>query len=312
MKRLLVVNLIIITGATATGKTDLAIELAKKINGEIISADSMMVYKYMDIGTAKPSIEERQGIPHYLIDVVEPSQDFSAKDFVEKADKKIKEIKNKGKIPIIVGGTWLYIQALLYGLAKAPEGDWEIREKLYAEDTKKLYEELKKVDPDYANKIHFNDKKRIIRALEVFYITNKPFSQFLKEHSFAEKRYRFCGYVINRPKENIMERIEKRVEKMLEMGLIEETENLLKMGFEKALTSMQAIGYKELIPYIKGEKKLDEAKGEIIKNTKKFAKRQLRAFRSKFNEKKDWEWLDISSYTNEEVLDKIIKKYYQK
>jgi len=306
------VNLIIITGATATGKTDLAIELAKKINGEIISADSMMVYKYMDIGTAKPSIEERQGIPHYLIDVVEPSQDFSAKDFVEKADKKIKEIKNKGKIPIIVGGTWLYIQALLYGLAKAPEGDWEIREKLYAEDTKKLYEELKKVDPDYANKIHFNDKKRIIRALEVFYITNKPFSQFLKEHSFAEKRYRFCGYVINRPKENIMERIEKRVEKMLEMGLIEETENLLKMGFEKALTSMQAIGYKELIPYIKGEKKLDEAKGEIIKNTKKFAKRQLRAFRSKFNEKKDWEWLDISSYTNEEVLDKIIKKYYQK
>ena len=302
-------KLIVITGPTATGKTEIGIELAKKINGEIISADSMMVYKYMDIGTAKPTKEEMQGIPHYLIDVVEPYEDFSAKDFVEKADEKIKEILEKEKVPIIVGGTWLYIQALLYGLAKAPEGDWKIREKLYKEDNISLYSRLKDIDPQYASKIHPNDKKRVIRALEVYLTTGKPFSKYLEEHSFKEKRYDFIGFVFTRPREEIMERVEKRVENMIEKGLVEETKNLIKMGFENAITSKQAIGYKELIPYIKNEISLEEAKEEIIKNTKKFAKRQIRALKNKFKEDKNWKWLDVSQYTKQEVLDKIIKNY---
>ncbi len=302
-------KLIVITGITATGKTDLSIELAKKLNGEIVSADSMMVYKYMDIGTAKPSLEERQGIEHYLIDVVEPSESFSVKDFLKKADESIKKIYSKGKTPIIVGGTWLYIQALLYGLADAPETDWDLREKLYKEDSYKLYRKLLEVDKDYAEKIHPNDKKRIVRALEVYITTGKPFSSFLKEHSFRKSRYSFTGFVLNRPKEEIMERIEKRVERMFEKGLVEEVKKLIEMGFENAITSMQAIGYKELIPYIKGEISIEEAKEKIIKNTKSFAKRQIRSFRSKFKDENKWEWLNVSNYTKEEVLDKIIKKY---
>ncbi len=302
-------RIIVITGATATGKTDISIELAKKIDGEIISADSMMVYKYMDIGTAKPSIQERQGIPHHLIDIVEPSEEFSVKDFVEEADKRIKEIYEKGKVPIVVGGTWLYIQSLLYGLSKAPEGNWEIRNQLYKEDTCKLYKYLEEVDLEYAKKIHPNDKKRIIRALEIYLTTGKNFSSFIKEHSFKEKRYDFIGFVFERPREDIMKRVEDRVEKMIEKGLVEETKNLLDMGFESSITSMQAIGYKELIPYLKGKISLEEAKNMIIKNTKKFAKRQIRTFKSKFTPEKGWNRIDISRYTNKEVLDKIIKKY---
>ena len=171
-------KIIIITGTTATGKTEVSIGLAKKINGEIISADSMMVYKYMDIGTAKPSIEERQGIPHYAIDVVYPNETFSVQDFLNIAKEKIKDIQKRGKTPIIVGGTWLYIQSLLYGLSPAPPANESIRKKLYEESNEKLYEKLKKVDPIYAKKVHINDKKRIVRALEVYYLTGKPFSSF--------------------------------------------------------------------------------------------------------------------------------------
>lgn len=297
-------KIVILTGPTATGKTELSIELAKRIDGEIISADSMMVYKYMDIGTAKPSIEERQGITHYLIDVVYPDEKFSAKDFIELADEAIEKIVEKGKVPIIVGGTWLYIDALLYGLSDAPEGDWELREKLYKVDTEKLYRKLLEVDPEYAKKIHQNDKKRIIRALEVFFKTGKPFSFFQKEHSFKEKRYEFVGFCLTRDREEIMDRIEKRVNKMIKTGLIEETKRLIDMGYEDSITSMQAIGYKELIPYIKGLVSLDEAVKEIIKNTKSFAKRQIR----KFRKKDELININLSDYKNEEALSKIIEK----
>ncbi len=300
-------RLIVITGTTATGKTELSIELAKRINGEIISADSMMVYRYMDTGTAKPTIEERQGIPHYLIDVVNPDEEFSAKDFLEMADKKIKEIIQRGKIPIVVGGTWLYIHTLLYGLTDAPPSDWKLRENLYKRDKKELFSELERVDPLYASKIHPNDKKRVIRALEVYYITGKPFSYFHKKHRFTEKRYSFTGFILERKKDEIMDRIEKRVEAMFEKGLVEETKKLLEMGYEKAITSKQAIGYKELIPYLKGEKDLQSAKEEIVKNTKDFAKRQIRTFRSKLKGE-NWHRIDISNYTKNKLLDTIIKK----
>ena len=299
-------KILVITGTTATGKTELSIQLAEKINGEIISADSMMVYRYMDIGTAKPTEEERRGIPHHLIDVVDPDNDFSVKEFVEIADKKIEEISKRRKIPIVVGGTWLYIQALLYGLTDAPPTDWQTRKKLYEKDNKELYSILREIDPEYASKVHINDKKRVIRALEVYYTSGIPFSEYHKKHRFKEKRYSFTGFVLHRPKDEIMDRVEKRVDNMLERGLVEEVKTLLDMGYESSLTAKQAIGYKELIPYIKGEISLSQARDDIIRNTKNFAKRQIRTFRSKF---KNWEKIGVSSYTKQELLDTIIKKY---
>ena len=302
-------NIIVITGTTATGKTDLSIELAGRLNGEIVSADSMMVYRYMNIGTAKPSLEERKGIQHYLIDVVDPDYDFSVKDFMEIADKSIKEIIKKGKVPIVVGGSWLYIHTLIYGLTDAPPTDWKLREKLYKKDSRLLFEQLTDIDPEYASKIHINDKKRVVRALEVYMLTGKPFSYFHKKHGFKEKRYNFIGFVLEREKKELMERIQIRVEEMFRKGLVDEVKKLLDLGYEDALTAKQAIGYKELIPYIMGRTTLEKAKEEIIKNTKDFAKRQIRTFRSKLKPYKNWEKIDLSNYTKEKLLDTIIKKY---
>ena len=299
-------KIVVITGTTATGKTEFSIELAAKIDGEIISADSMMVYKYMDIGTAKPSIEERKGIPHYLIDVIYPNENFDVKDFVNLASQKIKEIKEKGKIPIIVGGTWLYIQSLLYGISNAPEGNWEIRNELYKEESDVLYGKLKEIDPVYALKIHPNDKKRIVRALEVYYISGKPFSSF--HNKSKEPKYDFTGFVFERPRDEIMKRIEERVNLMFKEGLLDEVKFLIERGYEKSITSMQAIGYKELIPYFKGETSLDEAKCNIIKNTKKFAKRQIRTFSTKFRDK-NWEFIDIKNENN--LINYILNKIKQ-
>ncbi len=300
--------LIVLTGVTATGKTDLSLELAETIGGEIISADSMMVYRHMDIGTAKPTKEERKRINHYLIDIVDPSEDFTVKDFISEADKAVNEIIKKGKIPMVVGGTWLYIQSLLFGLTDAPEGNFKLREKLYRFDSEELYSKLKRVDPDYADKIHVNDKKRIVRALEVYLTSKKPFSYYLSKHNFEERRYDFIGFILERDRDELMVRIEKRVEKMFKEGLIDEVKFLVEMGYENFLTSSQAIGYKEVVPYLKGEVTLDEAKDQVVKNTKRFAKRQIRTFRSKFKNPNMWNRVDMSNYTNREVLYKIIEK----
>ena len=299
--------MIIIAGATATGKTELGIKLAKLLDGEVISADSMMVYKYMDIGTAKPSIEEREGIEHHVIDLILPSQSYCVKDYIEDFDKAVKKIKEKGKIPIVVGGTWLYIQGALYGLSDAPESDWKLREKLYSLNNLELYQELQKVDPQYANKIHVNDKRRIVRALEVYYLTKKPFSFFLNQHNFKSKRYNFLGFILERDRQELMDRIELRVEKMFEKGLVEEVKKLVDMGFKDSLTSMQAIGYKEVLPYLDKKISLEDAKKCIIENTKDFAKRQIRTFRNKT----DFEKIDASKFEVNEILDYIYKKYTQ-
>jgi tRNA dimethylallyltransferase len=297
--------MIVIAGATATGKTELGIKLAKLLDGEVISADSMMVYKYMDIGTAKPSVEEREGIEHYVIDVVLPSQNYSVKDYIEDFDKAVQKIREKGKIPIVVGGTWLYIQGALYGLSDAPEGDWTLREKLYSLDNLELYTQLQKVDPEYANKIHVNDKRRIVRALEVYYLTGKPFSFFINQHNFKSKRYNFLGFILERDRQELMYRIEIRVEKMFEKGLVEEVKKLIDMGFKDSLTSMQAIGYKEILPYLDKKISLEDAKKCIIENTKDFAKRQIRTFRNKT----DFEKIEASKFEANEMLDYIYRKY---
>lgn len=302
-------KIIVITGTTATGKTEVSVELARRINGEIVSADSMMVYRYMDIGTAKPTPEERRGIQHHLIDIVDPDYEFSVKDFIVTADQSIKKIKEKGKIPIVVGGSWLYIHTLIYGLTDAPPTDWNLRESLYKKDIHLLFEQLKKIDPEYASKIHKNDKKRVVRALEVYMLTGKPFSYFHKKHRFKEQRYDFVGFVFEREKNELMERIKIRVEEMFKKGLVNEVEKLLELGYENTLTAKQAIGYKEVIPYIKGQITLEKAKGDVIKNTRDFAKRQIRTFRSKLKSDENWEKIDLSNYTKEELLDTIIKKY---
>lgn len=291
--------MIVIAGATATGKTELGIKLAKEINGEIISADSMMVYKYMDIGTAKPTLEEREGVYHYVIDVVYPGENFSVKDYVEHFDKALSCILNKGKIPIVVGGSWLYIQTALYGICDAPQGDWQLRENLYKQKNEELYSKLMEIDPIYVKKVHLNDKRRIVRALEVYYLTGKPFSYFLQNHSYTKPRYNFVGFILERDRDELMERIEMRVEKMFINGLVEEVEGLLQMGYKDALTSMQAIGYKELIPYLEKRIDIQDAKSSIIKNTKDFAKRQIRTFRNKTN----FEYLKI----DEKNIDLIVK-----
>lgn len=297
-------KVIIIAGATATGKTELGIRLAKEIGGEVVSADSMMVYKYMDIGTAKPTEEERDGITHHIIDVVYPDENFSVKDYIQLFDRAVKDIIDRGKIPVVVGGSWLYIQTAIYGIAEAPEGDWQLREKLYYQDSQKLYQELIRVDTLYAQKIHPNDKRRIVRALEVYYLTGKPFSYFIGKHRYSKQRYEFSGFILERDRQELMERIEKRVEKMFQFGLVEEVGRLIEMGYKDALTSMQAIGYKELIPFFEKSTSLQDAKHSIIKNTKKFAKKQIRTFRNKTN----FEYLKIETNNIDLILRQILQR----
>ncbi|MGC8852713.1 MAG: tRNA (adenosine(37)-N6)-dimethylallyltransferase MiaA [Hydrogenobacter sp.] len=294
--------LIIIGGPTASGKSSIACLVAQALDGEIISADSMSVYKHMDIGTAKP-IECMKVIKHHLVDILEPGELFDAKIFEEMSLRAIEDIKRRKKIPIVCGGTYLYIQALLYGIEETPPPDWSLRQRLYAIAEKKgsayLYEKLKVVDKKYAMKISPQDSRRIVRALEVFLQTGRPFSSF---HRWGIPRFEFKGFYIKLSWETLSRNIEKRVMEMLERGLVDEVKRLLDMGFENFLTSQQAIGYKELIPYLKGLISLEEAIESIVKNTKDYAKRQIRWFR-----KQGWEEVDAESLGLEGSANHIIK-----
>jgi tRNA dimethylallyltransferase len=268
---------IIILGPTSVGKSRFALQLAQQINGEIISADSMQVYRYMDIGTAKPSAEERSVVPHHLIDIVDPDEEWTVSLFVQRAKEKIEEIKKMGKTPIVVGGTGLYLWSLInnFSFPIAPK-DPVIREELAKDETSSLFERLNKIDPLSASRIHPNDKKRIIRALEVFLLTKRPISQ-IQKHGDDWEKYRLKG--LNLPREALNKNIETRVDKMIENGLVDEVNNLLEMGFSPSLSSLQAIGYKEIIESLQGETSLNEAVNKIKKNTRNFAKRQMIWFR---------------------------------
>ncbi|RUM89023.1 MAG: tRNA (adenosine(37)-N6)-dimethylallyltransferase MiaA [Thermovibrio sp.] len=290
--------LIVIAGPTATGKTDFSIELARKIGGEIISADSMQVYRGLDVGTDKVSEEIRREMPHYLIDVVEPWEKFSVADFVRLADRAVEEIWKKGKYPIVVGGTGFYIKSLLYGLPETPPSDEEVRRELQKLPTEELYERLLKVDREYAERVGSRDRKRIVRALEVYEITRKPITAF---KVWGERpRYPFLGYFLYRNRPELYKRIEERVDSQIRRGLIEETKKLLTYG--RDLTAFQALGYKEMLEYLDGKKSLEEAVRTLKSRTKNFAKRQFTWFRKEGG----FKWINLSEIPEEEVI-KVIE-----
>ena len=274
-------NLVVITGPTAVGKTNISIKLAKEINGEIISADSIQVYKDLDIGSAKITEEEMDGVKHYLIDVLEPTDEFDIYTFKNLAEKAIDEIYTKGKIPIIVGGTGFYIQSVLYDI-DFEETHVDIQYRKELEELVGLYgneyihKMLEDVDPEYAASIHPNNVKRVIRALEFYHENNIPLSEHNKEQKENESPYNFTYYVLNDDRDVLYERINKRVDKMFDDGLIDEVKSL---SLDESNQSMQGIGYKEVLEYLNGNVSLDECKELIKKNTRHFAKRQLTWFR---------------------------------
>ena len=285
------IKTLVILGPTAAGKSAFAIKQAQKLQGEIISADSMQVYRGMDIGTAKLPFKERRGLPHYLIDVRDPDEEWTVSDFVEEARRLIPEIKSRGKTPIIVGGTGLYLWSLLKGFSfPISPADKALRAKLGAIPTPTLYARLSTVDPKAAEKIHENNKKRIVRALEVFELTGRPISQLqeprrastllgtlsLSKGSVAGS-FQLIG--LSPPREALYARIEQRVDDMIEKGLAEEVEGLLKKGYSKNLNSMQALGYKETIEYLEGRWTKEKMIEELKKRTRNFAKRQMTWFR---------------------------------
>jgi len=273
----IIAPIVAITGPTASGKSTLAIQMAKDINGEIISADSRLVYKGFDIATAKPTIEERQGIEHYLIDVVEPEIDYSVANFFDDAKIAIEKIRQKGKIPIVVGGTGLYFRVLLedFDLPRV-KPDYKLREELEHLDTKELHEMLKKLDPVSAEKIHFNNKVKIIRAIEVCKTLEKPHSKAAKK---KEPEFQVEWIGLNPPnRADLYERINNRVDEMIEKGLVEETKLLLaKHG--RINNFINTIGYQEILEYLDNNISLDEAISNIKQNTRRYAKRQLTWFR---------------------------------
>lgn len=302
--------LIILTGPTAVGKTSLSIKLAKAANAEIISADSMQVYKYMDIGTAKITEEEKMGVPHYMIDELEPDEEFNVYVFKNKAEKYIEDIYSRGHIPMIVGGTGFYIQSIYKDIDfTETKTDHTYREELMkiAEEKGNQYvhDMLKKIDPVSAENIHMNNVKRVVRALEYYNQTGELMSQHNEEQSIKESPYNYVYFVLNDNRDILYDRINTRIDKMVEEGLINEVESLLKKGYNENLVSMQGLGYKEIVPYIKGECTLEEALYILKRDTRHFAKRQLTWFRRE----PDVTMLDISEYggDREKVYEKMLE-----
>lgn len=300
-------KILVIGGPTAVGKTELSIELSKRLNGEIISADSMQIYKYMDIGSAKVSKEEMNGVVHHLIDVVDPSENFSVADYKEQGEKAIKEIILRGKLPIIVGGTGLYINSLTCNMNfTEAEKDEEYRkdlDKLANEHGNNyIHEMLKDIDPISYKEIHANNRKRVIRALEVYKLTGKPFSSYNAGEDFYKSEYDVHYYVLTMDREKLYERINLRVDIMMEKGLLEECIKLKEMGYTSSMQSMQGIGYKEILYYLEGDVKLQEAINIIKQGSRNYAKRQLTWFRRDPRVT----FLDKDKLSDVEILEKVI------
>ncbi len=301
--------LIIISGATAVGKTELSIKLAQMINGEIISADSMQVYKNFNIGTAKASSRDMEGIKHYLIDELDADEEFNIYEFKTRAEKYINKILLEGKIPIIVGGTGFYIQSVLYDIDFSEEGaNTKYRQQLEDLAKKKgraaLHDMLLQVDPVSAEKIHENDIKRVIRALDYYHENKKPISEHNYVQHQKEAVYNYAYFVLNRDRQTIYDRINKRVDIMISEGLVDEVKDLLNSDISPDSLAMQGLGYKETVRYINGEITLDELSELIKLGTRHFAKRQI----TWFKREKDVDWLNYEDYSDvDHMLNKMIE-----
>lgn len=306
-------KLIVIVGPTGIGKTSLSLEVANIVGGEIISADSMQIYKYMDIGTDKIKENEMQDIPHHLIDFLEPDEDFSVSNYSNKAKEMISKINDKNKIPVLVGGTGLYINSIVYNLNFTKvASDENIRAKF--EQIKEefgneyLLNILREIDPKSAERINVNDTKRVIRAIEIYKITGKPMSLHNKNFRKENNDYDLVMIGLNMDRKNLYDRINHRVDAMIEKGLVDEVNGLLKSGYEKDLISMQAIGYKEIIMYLEGSITFDRAIELIKQGSRNYAKRQLTWFRrdNRIN------WFDIDEYENIDELASVAIEYINK
>ena len=288
---IIIKDLIVITGPTASGKTAMSVELAKILGAEIVNADSMQIYKYMDIGTAKPDMEERQGIPHHLIDIAEPDEQFSVARYCECAKEAIDAVHAKGKPVVMVGGTGLYVDSLVNNIQFSEiDADDEYRAKMDALADEKgneyLYNMLCEIDPVSGAKISVSDRKRIIRALEVYHLTGKTITWHNEQSRSVPSPYNTTMFAIDVDREVLYDKINRRVDIMMEKGLLNEVKNIINMGIKRDFTSMQAIGYKEIAEYLDGEITLDEAIDKIKQGSRRYAKRQLTWYRR--NEKINW------------------------
>lgn len=307
--------LVVLTGPTAVGKTELSIALAKEIGGEIISADSMQVYRHMDIGSAKIRPEEMQGVPHYLIDAFLPNEEFHVVKFQEYAKHYVKEILARGNVPILVGGTGFYIQAVLYDIdftESKENSKLRIQLEQFAKEqgAAKLHERLAAVDPEAAATIHPNNIKRMIRAIEFFEQTGEKISRHNEEERQKQSPYNSAYFVLNEERQVLYQRIEKRVDRMMEQGLVEEVTKLKEMGYTKNMTSMQGLGYKEILDALEENITLEEAVYRIKRDTRHFAKRQL----TWFKRERDVIWIDKPQFDRDEkkILAYILKNLQER
>lgn len=300
-------DLLILSGPTGIGKTDISIKIAKEISGEIISADSMQIYRHMDIGSAKISSEEMQGIPHHLIDIVEPSEEFSVAHYKQLAKDTITELTSRGKYPMLVGGTGLYINSLIFNYEfTGAYKDTEYRKYLEALAIEKgksfVHEMLKEIDIDSYKRLYPNDLKRVIRALEVYKLTSKTISELNENQDIYNIPYNINYFVLNMDRERLYDRINKRVDIMLEKGLIDEVIKLKNMGYNSNMQSMKGIGYKEILHYLDGKISLEEAIEMIKQGSRNYAKRQLTWFRKD----KRIKWIDKDNFNSDDEIANFI------
>jgi len=299
-------QIVALVGPTAVGKTELSLQLAQDLGGEIISADSMQIYKGMDIGTAKASTQEQELIPHHMLDIVDPEEDFSVADYQEQVDELIPEIVERNNLPMLVGGTGLYVKSLIEGfIFPDMETDWDLRDRLEEEaeehGTEHVHDKLKEIDPKLADKLHPNDLRRVIRGIEVYRKTGKTSTHFKEKAKERPPRYQAVKIGLTRDREKLYERINKRVDLMMEEGLLEEVKDLYESGCDLELKSMQALGYKQLINHFEGEYDLEEAIRLIKRDTRHFAKRQL----NWFSRDDEIIWFDVGDYDFEELVDAV-------
>ena len=291
---------ILLAGPTGVGKTELSLKLAERLGTEVVNADSMQVYRYMDIGTAKPSREERDRVRHHLLDIVDPDEAFDAARYLEFASPVVEALHQQQKIPLVVGGTGLYMKVLTRGICPGAPADREVRERLMIEEQGRglgqLHEELSRVDPLLGDKIHPNDRQRILRALEVYRISGTPLSHWQKQHRFEKTRYRTIKIFLCRDREELYARINQRVLDMMDMGFLDEVQRLLEMGYGPELKAMQSLGYKQLSEHLSDKSSLETAVYQIQRETRRYAKRQMTWFRG------DPEFHWINARREEETL----------